>query len=426
MKIFCSGIGGIGLSAYASQMRIRGHEVCGSDKADSAVIRALRELGISVSLSQDGSAFPEGTDLLVYSEAIQPDAPERVIAGKKGIRSISYFKALGELTKDTELIAICGTHGKSSTTAMAAKVLIDAGKDPNVVVGTKMDELNGKNWRKGDGDLWVVEACEYRRSFHFLSPKLILLTNADGDHFDAFRDMDDYEQAFVDFIGKLPEGAPVIAHGNDTRAVSIIKKAGKKLVDADLMPFPTIATPGLHMRQNAQLTLALAEYLKLDKEKTLESLKNFKGTWRRMELKGETSGGVTVIDDYAHHPAEIKATLAAMREAYPGRRIVCAFQPHTHDRTLKLWKEFSVSFRGASLVIIPNIYDARAESDSGKADVSSFVKAVSEGSEVTCINGKSIPDALDFLKKELKHGDVLVVMGAGNITNLAGDYLKSN
>ena len=136
--------------------------------------------------------------------------------------------------------------------------------------------------------------------------------------------------------------------------------------------------------------------------------------------------GMMILGAGILHNTVDKETREQMGEGSPGRRIVCAFQPHTHDRTLKLWKEFSVSFRGASLVIIPNIYDARAESDSGKADVSSFVKAVSEGSEVTCINGKSIPDALDFLKKELKHGDVLVVMGAGNITNLAGDYLKSN
>jgi len=425
MRIYCSGIGGIGLSAYASQMRVRGHEVYGSDKSDSATIHSLAGLGIQVTFNQDGTGIPPGTELFVFSEAIPPDAPERLKAIKLKIRSISYFQALGELTRNHWLIAVSGTHGKSSTTAMAARVLIDAGKDPNVVVGTKMQELDGRNWRKGDSDLWVVEACEYRRSFHFLSPKIILLTNADGDHFDVYRDQDDYERAFVEFIGRLPVDGAVITHGGDPRVVSIIKQSGKKLIDADLQPAIKLSIPGLHMRQNAQLVLSLGEILGLDRKTAESSLEQFKGTWRRMEVKGTRPPGITVIDDYAHHPVEIRATLSAMREAYPGRRIICVFQPHTHDRTLKLWADFVSAFHDASIVVIPNIYDARTEQDSGKVKVSSLVKAIAENSGISCIDGKSLAETEALLKRDfLKKDDVLVVMGAGNITELAANMLR--
>ncbi|MDD5469613.1 MAG: Mur ligase domain-containing protein, partial [Candidatus Peribacteraceae bacterium] len=206
MKIYCSGIGGIGLSAYAFLQQKNGHTLLGSDRVESTMTAALSGEGIAVSCEQDGSHIPEDCDLFVYSEAIPQDAPERRKAAELGIRQCSYFQALGELSRDSRVIAVCGTHGKSSTTAMAAKVLMDAGQDPTVVVGTTSPDLGGQNWRKGGSDLFLLEACEYRRSFHHLSPDIILMTNADGDHFDAFASVEEYQQAFVDFLRLLPEG----------------------------------------------------------------------------------------------------------------------------------------------------------------------------------------------------------------------------
>jgi UDP-N-acetylmuramate--alanine ligase len=186
---YCSGIGGIGLSAYAAHQLQRGNQVWGSDRSDSVIVQDLRALGADISLNQDGSHVPSDCDLFVYSEAVPADSPERIRARDFGIPMQSYFHALGELTQDSFLIAVCGTHGKSSTTAMVSKLLIDAGKDPSVVVGTRMKELEGRNWRKGGSDIFVVEACEYRKSFHYLSPDIVLMTNVDGDHFDAFPSM---------------------------------------------------------------------------------------------------------------------------------------------------------------------------------------------------------------------------------------------
>ncbi len=420
MKIFCSGIGGIGLSAYAAQQVHRGHTVFGSDRSESALTQDLQSQGISFSTKQDGSAIPADCDLFVFSEAIPEDGPERMRAKNLGIRSISYFEALGELSKDSFVIAVCGTHGKSSTTAMVAKVLIDAGKDPTVVVGTKMRELNGRNWRVGASDIFVVEACEYRRSFHYISPDIVLMTNVDGDHFDAFSSITEYQQAFVDFLKQLPADGVVITHGKDADCLKVADASGHKVLDADTFPSVALAAPGEHMRQNAKLASALADHLHLDHTVVTESLQSFSGTWRRMEVKGRIKNSITVIDDYAHHPVEIRATLAAMNEAYPNRRIVCVFQPHTHDRTIKLYDAFVSCFTDADVVIVPNIYVARSDIETSTVDIDTFVSDITEKSHVQCMNGYDLLTTEKMLHETtLQPGDVLITMGAGDITGLS-------
>ena len=408
-------------------MQSRGNDVWGSDREDSDVLKNLRRQGIHISLTQDGSAIPEGTELFVFSEAIPMKAPERRLAVQRGIRSLSYFQALGELTAGKNLIAVAGTHGKSSTTAMATKMLMDTGRDPSVVVGTKMRELPGGNWHSGQGDLWVVEACEYRRSFLYLKPRIILVTNADGDHFDAFKDQADYRQAFIEFISALPQDGTLITHGNDPVLREIAAKAKRTIIDADQYPLIQLKTPGLHMQQNAQLVLALANVLGLEQSQVQASLSDFSGTWRRAEVKGVTIHGVTVIDDYAHHPVEIRSTLRGLKEAYSKHRIVCVFQPHTHDRTLKLWKEFSTSFSDAHIVIVPNIYDARPDTEEASVDIASFVRSIAEGSKNTCIDGKSLRETEKLLRGTLlQKNDLLVVMGAGDVTVLAATMTAKN
>ncbi|MFH0851793.1 MAG: Mur ligase domain-containing protein [Candidatus Peregrinibacteria bacterium] len=425
MKIYCSGIGGIGLSAYAAYRASQGHRVLGSDRTDSDSVRDLRSQGIEVVLSQDGSHVPADCDLFVYSEAIAAESPERARAEALSIPQQSYFQALGELTRDFQVVAVCGTHGKSSVTAMTARVLIDAGLDPSVIVGTKVRELNSRNWCKGASNLFVVEACEYRRSFHFLSPAIILLTNADGDHFDYYRSQQDYEQAFVDFVKRLPPDGLVITHGKDPVCASIAGRGERRTIDADTFPLPILATPGVHMQKNAQLVIALAEELQVSQEKALTSLSGYSGCWRRLEVRGDTPEGVTVIDDYGHHPVEIRVTIAALLGAYSGRRLVVVFQPHTHDRTRKLYSAFTQAFKGAAVVIIPNIYDARPDRESGIVDTPAFVRDLQKGGQVQVIDGKSLIQTERLLREKiLKPQDVLLVLGAGNVTELAARILE--
>ncbi len=419
MKVFLSGIGGIGMSAYAQHMRVRGHEVSGSDAKLSSLTKELEKDGIAVTDAQDGSAVPEDCELLVYSEAVPADAPERTLARERGVPEMSYFQALGELTAGTDLVVVTGTHGKSSVTAMAAKVFLDAGRDPNVVVGTRAPALGNRNWRASENDLWIVEGCEYRTSFLHLQPKKILLTNVDHDHHDAFPTEESYVSAFGKFLHLLPQDGTVFFHGADERSATLVSGCAVQKIDVDTLALPELSVPGRHMRENAQLALALALSEGISEEQARISLQSYEGSWRRFEEKGTTVHEVPVIDDYAHHPAEIRATIAAAREKFPDRRIVCAFQPHTHERTHALRDEFASSFRGASLVVIPNVYDARPRGEEG-VDLKRFGEEMAAMSETNVRTNLSFDEAERELKNSLlQRGDVLLVMGAGDITALA-------
>ncbi|MBI2635930.1 hypothetical protein HYW84_01245 [Candidatus Peregrinibacteria bacterium] len=457
MKIYCSGIGGIGLSAYASLQRAAGNDVSGSDRNDSALLENLRSQGIAVSFNQSGDDIPEDCDLFVYSEAIPRDAPERMRASGLGIRQQSYPQALGDLSRGySPVIAVCGTHGKSSTTGMAARLLLHSGRDPTVVVGTKLRELCppspelrdtiGRNWRKGrSGGTFLLEACEYRNSFFAYDPTIILLTNCDGDHFDFFRSVEDYRAAFAAFVAKLPDGGALITHLSDPDCAAVADAAGEKVIDADMFPLITLKTPGKHMQKNAQLALALADALDIPPMQAQAAVSGYAGSWRRMELKGililppgpvshgsteqaaqNDNGDIPVIDDYGHHPREIRATLEAMAGEYPGRRIICVFQPHTHDRTLKLYADFTSAFRGAGAVVIPNIYEARKDIENARVDLPRFVRDIAENSGTKCLDGKSLAETENMLREEiLRPGDVLVCMGAGDITNFAERIVRT-
>lgn len=420
MNIFCSGIGGVGLSAYAALQRAAGHCVTGSDAVESALFEDLRSHGIAVTTAQDGGALDASMDLLVYSEAIPPDHPERRRAAELHIPCRSYFQALGDLSRGRMVIAVCGTHGKSSTTAMAARVLLAAGKDPTVVVGTKVPELDGRNWRKGGGRIFLLEACEYRKSFHFLSPDLILLTTVDGDHFDYYADVAAYEEAFTEFFRLLPAGGSVVLHGRDPASLRVARAAGCTVVDADAHPLPALSVPGRHMQENACLALGMAQVLGISQDSALSSLVGFQGTWRRMEVKGVRPDDILVVDDYAHHPREILATIAAMREQYPERRLVCVFQPHTHDRTRKLYEEFTRAFRSADVVVVPHVYAARKERDVQEVDFPRFLRDIGNASAVKVFGGFTLQETATFLQDTvLRPGDMLLCMGAGDITELA-------
>jgi len=423
MKIYCSGIGGIGLSAYASLQKEFGHDISGSDRSPSALTDSLEEAGISIGFFQDGSFIPEDTELFVYSEAIPISAPERLRASELGIRQMSYPEALSELSKTYTVIAVCGTHGKSSTTAMAARLLIETGRDPTVVVGTKVKELDGKNWRRGNSSLFLIEACEYRKSFHFYDPQIILMTNCDGDHFDYFKSKDLYADAFVDFLKHLPPNGKVITHLSDPDCRKVVDSSEREGIDADQYPLIDLQTPGLHMKQNSQLVLALADVLNIPTDEATAALAPFAGTWRRMEQKGVYGDDIVIIDDYAHHPREIKATIAAIRGRYPQRRIICVFQPHTHNRTIEFYDDFLESFKDVDVVLITDVYDARHDTEHEKVDIEAFTAEISQKSEVQTMYSGNLERTETQLKQHiLQPGDVLLCMGAGTITDLANAF----
>mgnify|MGYP003393740877 CR=1 FL=1 len=410
MKVYFIGIGGIGVSALARKHLAEGHQVSGSDRSASLITEELEKLGAEINLEQKAENITENLDLVIYTIAISPDHPELARACELNLKILSYPEALGELSRSHFTIAISGTHGKTTTTAMVAQILISAGLDPTVIVGSLLQESQS-NFIAGKSKFLVVEACEYRRSFLNLSPQILVITNIETDHLDYYRDLDDIKSAFEEMKNKLPENGVLITE----REYSKIRTDFK------------LKVPGAHNVRNAQAALAVAQALGIDYLVAVEALESFSGTWRRFELKGTIQKahgerGARVYDDYAHHPSEIKATLSGARELVgEGKRIFAVFQPHLYSRTQQLFADFTASFSEADEVIITDIYAARE--DAAKFENISGEKLAKS---ITNTSAKYLPDFLEiakYLKEKTEAGDFVIIMGAGDISQVASHLL---
>lgn len=401
-KVFMVGIGGIGMSGLARLLRGTGVDVSGSDSHASSLTEELREEGIQVAIGHDEGHVPEDAELVIYSEAVPLDAPELVRADALGIPTCTYFQALGEFTEPYRLVAVAGTHGKTTTVAMLGLILAHAGLDPTVLVGSKLKEFGNRNVRLGGGEIFVVEACEYRRNFMSLTPDLLGITNIEIDHLDYFKTEADYEQAFRDLAAR----------------------SGEVVWPDDVSEYEgELALPGLHNQMNAGMAAYLARRLGVSEDTIAESLAEYKGAWRRFEYKGTSLNGAHIYDDYAHHPSEIQATLAGAREKHPDARIVAVFQPHQYSRTAALLDAFAESFEDADEVIIPNIYEAR-DSDEAKHAVSvdSLVEAISHHHDIVK-NGEGLEQTAEYLNETTGDGDLVLVMGAGDVGKIIPSLL---
>lgn len=424
-RVYFLGIGGIGVSAIARMMLLQGKSVAGSDTALSEVTEELAKLGARIDHGQAADLIPPDTELVIYTIAISHYAPHILEAVKaRGIPALSYPETLGLLSKDMFTIAVSGTHGKTTTTAMIAKVLMDAGKDPTVIVGSLLKEAKS-NFIAGKSDILVVEACEYRRSFLNLHPSIAVITNIDNDHLDYYKDMADIESAFAAFAGQVkPEGFVVCnpAYSPVRRAVA---GASVKVVDYTncRQDVPMLAVPGMHNRDNASVALAVADVLGIPKETAQKSLSSFAGTWRRFEYKGMLRSGAKLYDDYGHHPSEIRATLEGAREVFQDKRLIVVFQPHLFSRTKLLLEEFAVSFSNADQVIFAPIYPAREVFD---PTVSSDMLA--ERAQESGTNAIALPDFESiekWLQENTRESDVVLTMGAGDVYKVGERLLVS-
>ncbi len=333
---------------------------------------------------------------------------------------------MGELTKEYYTIAVAGAHGKSTTTSMIALVLTKAGLDPTVIVGTKIKEFGNTNFRVGKSKFLVIEACEYDASFLEYSPKIIVVTNIDKEHLDYFKTFANVKKAFKDFIVRLPAEGFLVFNKDDKYAPKITKPKfktfGCSVKQKDAKKIKSIMkVPGLHNVSNAMEALQVARILAIPDRITFKALSEFKGTWRRFELKQGTASGkkIIVISDYAHHPNEILATLKSAREKYPNKKIWCVFQPHQHQRTFYLLKDFVKVFREVKIdrIIITDIYDvAGRETQKINAEISSeiLVKKIKKENVLYV----SLNDTEKFVKENIKSGAVLIIMGAGDIYKL--------
>lgn len=412
------GIGGIGISAIARMFLADGKVVSGSDRGASLVTEDLARHGARIFVGHDADHLPQDSDLVIYTIAVASDNPELTEARRRKLSLFSYPEALGIISRDKYTIAVSGTHGKTTTTAMIAKVLIDAKRDPMVIVGSMLKDIKS-NFIAGSGKLLVVEACEYRRSFLNLTPRILIITNIEADHLDYYRDLDDIKNAFRELASKVPTDGLIVSDLSDPVVRDVMRDARAKMIDysGELVAELALQVPGEHNRRNAQATLAVARGLGLARNETIRSFGEFGGTWRRFDRRGKTTSGALVYDDYAHHPTEIRATLAGAREQFPGRRIIAVFQPHLFSRTRSLLGDFAASFDDADMLIVAPIYAAR-ENDDGTISHRQLAEVVAAKHRevyaednfeniVTRLNGISGKD------------DVIVIMGAGDISKIA-------
>ncbi len=435
MKIHFIGIGGIGVSALAQFYLAQGHQISGSDLAGSEITEALARAGMSINIGQNAKNIKANIDRVVYSPAVKSDNPEFAEAKKLGIELKSYPEALGELTRQYKTIAVSGSHGKSTTTAMTALVLIKAGIDPTVIVGTKLKEFSaldgsasggGTNFRAGKSNYLVIEACEYDGSFLNYQPQIAVITNIDKEHLDYFKTFKNVILEFKKFIAKLPAGGFLVANKDDKNLVKISRGkfktsyyATNQKESAKLKKI--LKVPGDHNISNALAVLQVARILGIKDSVTFKALAEFKGSWRRFEIIKEKP--FALISDYGHHPTEVMATLKAVREKYGKKKIWCIFQPHQHQRTFYLFKDFVKLFRQVKIdnIIITDIYDVAGREEKNinmKVDSKMLVKKIARKN----VQYLPMAEAEKLVKENIKNGEVLIVMGAGDVYKLVDKF----
>ena len=449
------GIGGSGLSAIARLLIEWGYTVSGSDQELSPLAQEVQAMGGEVNLGHRQEQVL-GADLVIRSSAI-PDANVEVQAAlEAGIPVYKRSEYLCKLTEDSIVIAVAGTHGKTTTTAMISWMLTYLDQDPSYIIGGVSNNL-GNNAHAGQGSLFVIEADEYDRMFLGLQPEIAVITNVEHDHPDCFPTADDFFQAFVAFVEGLPENGLLLVCGDDPGAVKLLDFAKANHVKSfsyglnesgenipqdyssrNLAMDPQgnyyfeayfegtrlaqvgLGVPGLHNAQNALAALAVAHHLNMPIAKTAQALKEYSGTGRRFEVRSEVSG-IAVIDDYAHHPTEIRATLAAARNRYPDRQIWAVWQPHTYSRTLTLQEEYLTVFNEADHVLVTEVYASR---EPFNADYSAIqVVQAMEHRDARFLASNS--QVTDFLVTNLQSGDVLIVLSAGDAIQISQDVVDS-
>jgi UDP-N-acetylmuramate--alanine ligase len=444
------GIGGSGMAGLAAFLLRRAARVSGTDRLASATLSRLLESGVQVTTQQTAESIPPGTELLVASAAIPAQHPELIEARRRGIPIIKYAQLLGALMAQRDGIAISGTHGKSTTTAWLAFVLKQAGCDPSFIVGAESEQLGGGS-AAGDGPHFVAEACEYDRSFLNLRPQSAVILNIDEDHLDCYQHLAAITEAFARFARLVPRGGLLVLNRQDPNSQAI---AADLLADTEWFGIEAEATwqasdlnlrqghyeftvlhrgqplgrvhlaiPGEHNVGNALAVTALAHRAGVPWAVISEGLHEFRGARRRLEIRGVING-VTVVDDYAHHPTEIRATLRAARERFDPRRLWCIFQPHQHSRTRFLLADFAGSFELADRVVVPKIYFVRdSERERQAVRAADLVEQIrSRGGHAVHISDFST--IIDGLVADLQPGDLAITMGAGDIWKVADELVQ--
>ena len=440
-KIHCIGIGGIGLSAIAEILLSRGYEVSGSDMKESAETVRLASKGARVFIGHRAENADEA-DLLVFSAAVGHDKPEMKRAEERGIPILSRAQMLGLLMQEYEnSIAVSGTHGKTTTTSMVSLILDRAKLEPTILVGGNLAEIGG-NVKVGHSRYFITEACEYMDSFLSLKPKIEIILNIDSDHLDYFKDIDHIVSSFDKFAHLVPGSGTIIAYDANPFVNQVIRDLDNVVTfglsencdyyaaniqfneegmpafdvchDGQLLSRVQLAVPGEHNILNALAAFTCACALGVEPQLTKETLERYHGTQRRFDIVGTTAKGVKIVDDYAHHPTEIKATLSAS-ENVPHNKLWCIFQPHTYTRTIALFDEFAEAFEKADKLILAEIYAAREKNiyKISSAQLAEKIKETHPHKEVLFM--EDFAAIADYVDDQAQRGDMVITMGAGDI-----------
>lgn len=430
MNIHFIGIGGIGVSALAKYYLSQGATVTGSDVTHSEITEELSGLGAKIITGPHRPEnIPDDADTVIYTAAVETRNSEYIEAKRKNIKILSYAEALGELTGKYKTITVSGSHGKSTTTALAALILEEGYFDPTVIVGTKVKEFGNSNFRKGMGMYFVLEADEWNRSFLNYSPQIAVVTNVDAEHLDTYDNLDGVMAAFRDFLSRVPEDGVIIANADEPNLAVVAKKFGTRVHWFSLHDQAAeeikknIHIPGIHNVSNALAAYTLGEHLGVTRAHMLSVISRFRGTWRRFEFKGMVNGA-PVFSDYGHHPSEIHATILAAREKFPGKNIWCVFQPHQHQRLMYLWDEFIRAFDETDRVFILPVYDvAGRETEVALRQVNSEkLAAALSAQKKNALYISTHEDMKNYIKKYAHAEDVILIMGAGDIYHLADEF----
>lgn len=443
------GIGGISMSGLAEILKNQGYNISGSDAKSSELIDSLAKKGITIYIGHFAENIKDNIDLVVYTAAIPFDNVEILEAEKKGVKCIERSQLLGVMMKDyRNTLCVAGTHGKTTTSSMLAEVFLASQNDPTISIGGILSSINS-NYRVGKNEYFIVESCEYHNSFLEFLPSSAIILNLDRDHTDFFETLDDSYASFRKFAELIPEFGALVINGEIPNLEKITKDIHAEIIiygstpeytwypenivynefgcaeydickQGSILAHVTLNVPGFHNVLNSLAVFALSDFYKIEKESILKGLLSFKGTARRFEYKG-TINGAKIIDDYAHHPTEILATLKAAK-ANKINRLICAFQPHTYSRTKSLLNEFAECFDLADNILVLDIYAAR-EKDPGDIHSTDLVDKLKErGKEAIYV--ESFQQAKDLLLSTLSTDDMLITLGAGNI-NFLGNSLIS-
>ena len=456
------GVGGVGMSGLAKLLLKNGAKVAGSDMCKSSITDSLVSMGAEIFIGHNADNISESAEVVVVSAAVKEDNPELVEAKKRNLKIYKYAQFLGVVMDCFKGIAVCGTHGKSTTSGWLSYVMSEAGASPSWIVGADVIQLGDSNGA-GEGEYFIAEACEYDRSFLNLRPMINVILNIEQDHLDYYKDEAEIIEAFGEFAGNVREGGVIVANGMDINVcrclqafrsqksevrnqkdgvridrfgfsdefeihpANITEKSGLSEFDViyrgENIGRAEVSLPGHHNILNCLAVVGAAMAAGMEKSKIFENLSKFSGMDRRLMLKDEV-GGITIMDDYAHHPTEIRAALRAVRDRYRCERVICVFEPHQYSRTRFLLDDFAQSFKLADITVVPEIYFVR-DTEQMKQEVNAemLVERINgRGSKAIFIS--DFDGIVEYLKRNAAKGDLVITMGAGNIWKVADGYIQ--